>query len=400
MKVKRTSDTDLSYAQHSSNKQLASKSSQHQPPTGRPSDLSGTDPPAIQVTSKLTSAPARDQSPSSMDTGSDSDSSDRPPVDLFVEEGELSDPDQDPTTDPDQILSEEQNYRETLRGIRSYMGWTQIPDIESTASTGDDNPFAEPHSQPVGKVSVRLPTDDWLCNKMAKLNITLVEGYPSRSSEAEGLLRDQFVRPPKSQLKWYELFSDQKSSTATRDSVTSWSTDASKLNSSYSRIARAAGIAATPPPSRQITHDNLRRWEKSAREASTFCNQAAGFNRCLLKVQENMQGQLKSIRTEITKGKCSSKFSNAVEELQYLTDFNSSISQAMAKTMEHLSDFVFVTVANSTLARRDSYLSSMLDTLASLRTAPLQMATLFPDEALKQAEQDIANFETKNQPPF
>ena len=85
-------------------------------------------------------------------------------------------------------------------------------------------------------------------------------------------------------------------------------------------------------------------------------------------------------------------------------NFNSSISQAMAKTMEHLSDFVFVTVANSTLARRDAYLSHLKagikpDTLASLRTAPLQMATLFPDEALKQAEQDIANFETKNQPP-
>ena len=339
-----------------------------------------------------------------MDTGSDSDSSDRPPVDLFVEEGELSDPDQDPNSDPDQILSEEQNYRETLRGVRSYMGWNQIPDIESTASTGEDNPFAGPRSQPVGKVSVRLPTDDWLCNKMAKLNITLVEGYPSRSSEAGGLLRDQFVRPPKSQSKWYGLFSDQKSPAATRDSVTSWSTDASKLNSSYSRIARAAGIAATPPPSRQITHDNLRRWEKSAREASTFCNQAAGFNRCLLKVQDNMQGQLKSIRAEINKGKCSSKFSNAVDELQFLSDFNSNISQAMAKTMEHLSDFVFVTVVNPTLARRDAYLSHLKagikpDTLASLRTAPLQMATLFPDEALKQAEQDIANFETKNQAP-
>ena len=76
----------------------------------------------------------------------------------------------------------------------------------------------------------------------------------------------------------------------------------------------------------------------------------------------------------------------------------------MAKTMEHLSDFVFMTVANSTLARRDAYLSHLKagikpDTLASLRTAPLQMATLFPDEALKQAEQDIANFETKNQAP-
>ena len=77
-------------------------------------------------------------------------------------------------------------------------------------------------------------------------------------------------------------------------------------------------------------------------------------------------------------------------------DFNASITHAMAKTMEHLSDFVFVLVANTTLARRDFYLSHLksgmkLDTLASMRTAPLQMATLFPDDVLKQAEQDIAN---------
>ena len=38
------------------------------------------------------------------------------------------------------------------------------------------------------------------------------------------------------------------------------------------------------------------------------------------------------------------------------------------------------------------------DTLAALRTAHLQMNTLFPDEVLKQAEQDIATFESKNQP--
>ena len=108
-------------------------------------------------------------------------------------------------------------------------------------------------------------------------------------------------------------------------------------------------------------------------------------------------------RQDLSKGKCSSKVSIAVEELQYLTDFNSSISQAMAKTMEHFSDFVFVTVANSTLARRDAYLSHLKsgikpDTLAPLHTTPLQMTTLFPDEVLKQAEQDIATFESKNQP--
>ena len=41
------------------------------------------------------------------------------------------------------------------------MGWSHIPDIESTTATGDDNPFAGPKSQPAGKVSVRLPTDEW-----------------------------------------------------------------------------------------------------------------------------------------------------------------------------------------------------------------------------------------------
>ena len=37
------------------------------------------------------------------------------------------------------------------------------------------------------------------------------------------------------------------------------------------------------------------------------------------------------------------------------------------------------------------------DTLAALRTGPLHISTLFPDSALKQAEQDIANFESKGQ---
>ena len=46
-----------------------------------------------------------------MDTDSDSDVSDRPPVDLFVEEGELSDQDPDTTTDPDQTLSEDQTEK-------------------------------------------------------------------------------------------------------------------------------------------------------------------------------------------------------------------------------------------------------------------------------------------------
>ena len=83
-------------------------------------------------------------------------------------------------------------------------------------------------------------------------------------------------------------------------------------------------------------------------------------------------------------------------------DFNVSISQAVPGTMEHLSDFVFVSVAILTLARQDSYLSHLKtgikpNSLAALRTAPHLMATLFPDDVLKRAEEDIANIESKGQ---
>ena len=55
-------------------------------------------------------------------------------------------------------------------------------------------------------------------------------------------------------------------------------------------------------------------------------------------------------------------------------------------------------MANLTLIRRDSYLSYLKagikpDTLAALRTAPLNFNTLFPDSVIKQAEKDIANYD-------
>ena len=169
--------------------------------------------------------------------------SDRPPVDLYPEEGELSDDHEVSFTDPDQSLSEEQSYRETMRGIRSYMGWTHVPDIDSGTKSSDDNPFAGPKLQSPGKVSVNLPTDEWLCNKLSKLNITLVQGYPSHTTEAGTLQRDQFVRPAKSQSKWYGVHSETKKDSSS--AVKSWNTFSSRINSTYLRIARQAGIAST-----------------------------------------------------------------------------------------------------------------------------------------------------------
>ena len=96
----------------------------------------------------------------------------------------------------DQEHFEEANYRETMRGVHSFMGWHQIPDFDSPSSSMDDNPFAGSRTQPTGKVSIKLPADDWLCRKLEKLNLTIAEGYPSRNADTAGLLRDQFVKMP------------------------------------------------------------------------------------------------------------------------------------------------------------------------------------------------------------
>ena len=89
------------------------------------------------VQGQLTSAfdTSRKESPSSSASDTDSLSSDRPPLDIFPEEGELSDDPEATLSDHEQSLSEEQSYRETMRGIRSYMNWEHIPDIDSGATT-------------------------------------------------------------------------------------------------------------------------------------------------------------------------------------------------------------------------------------------------------------------------
>ena len=150
--------------------------------------------------------------------------------------------------------------------------------------------------------------------------------------------------------------------------------------------------------SRPISQENLRKWEKSARESTIICNQAAGFNRCLLKVQQNMGAQLKAIRVE-SKGKAPTKASAAIDELQFLLDFNASVCQSMAKAVEHLTEFVFVNMAKCNPPEAgDSYLAYLkagvkADTLNALRTSPLHVETLFPDSCVKKAEEDITDFD-------
>ena len=362
------------------------------PLTDRP--LNDRPKPAFTTGSDSQRASRRD-SISSIESEADSDFSDRPPVELFLEEGELSD--EQELTEHDLPTSEEQTYRETMRGIRSFMGWSHVPDVDSS-NPSDDNPFAGPKTPAPSSVSVQMPTEEWLCKKLSRLNINLVEGFPSKTAEAGSLPMDHFLRPPRSQANWDGLYSDQP---ADPTKVSSWYTGHCKLNNSFGRISRKAALASTPPASRRISQDTLRRWKRTAREASVVCNQAASFNRCLFKVQKDMQTQLKTIRSE-SKGKRPSKSSKATDELLFLMEFNSSITQAAAKAMEHVIDFVFITMGNLTLVRCDAYLNHVKngikpDTLGALRTAPLHISTLFLDAVIKRAEEEIAHYDNKGQ---
>ena len=182
-----------------------------------------------------------------------------------AEEGEVSDPEEQPDVeagDSDRVISEEQNYRETVRGVRAFMGWTHIPDLEYSPASRTDNPWVGHRAQPVGKVSVDLSPEDWLCRKLETLNLVLIEGYPTKSSEPGGLHVDQFLRPPKSQNRWYGIHpAEPKDPLRPGKSVNSWPNDAAKLNSAFPRICKPT-VANSHPPSRPIAQDTLCKWEK------------------------------------------------------------------------------------------------------------------------------------------
>ena len=320
---------------------------------------------------------------------------------LSPDEGELSDRESiqgQEGIEGDQELSAEQSYRETLRGVRSFMAWTDIPEFDSASSSQDDNPFTGTKTAQTGKISVKVPVDEWLCRKVEKLYVTLQEGYPTRTTETAGLSKDQFIKPPRT-LKWYGMHSEKKD--FSRSKVYTWTSEPARLNSSFPRIASRSLPSA--PASRPVSQDTLRKWERAARDQTYMCNQAAAFSRCLTKVQENMTNQLKVIQGITVKGKSSPKLTQAADELDFLVTFNRSITQAMARTMQDLSDGVFVNVANLSLARRDSYLDFVRsgikqDTLMALRSAPLHMSALFPDHIIAKAEEEIRHFEDKRTP--
>ena len=147
----------------------------------------------------------------------------------------------------------------------------------------------------MGKVSVLLPPEDWLCRKLENLDLVLIEGYPSKSNEPGSLHVDQFLQPLKSQSRWYGIHpAEPKDPTRPEKSVNTWPNDAAKLNSAFPRICKPSA-SASQPPSRPIS-DTLRKWENAAKETGYICYQSAGFNRCITNIQDSVQENLKALQ--------------------------------------------------------------------------------------------------------
>ena len=69
--------------------------------------------------------------------------------------------------------------------------------------------------------------------------------------------------------------------------------------------------------------------------------------------------------------------------------------------MQDLSEGVIISMANCTLARRDSYLEYLhagvkQETLTALRMAPVHQHSLFPDQLITKAEEEFCRSEERH----
>ena len=181
------------------------------------------------------------------------------------------------------------------------------------------------------------------------LNHTTLSGYHSKSMEGGGFQSDQFLKPPKSQVRSHDIHNLPDPATARPGrSVHYWSSDASKLNS---RVAKLSGTSSVHPPCRPLLQETVRKWERAARETSYICN------RCVTKLQDEIQENVGILQKELSKGKGSQAAKKAVDDLKDLCAFNQNVSMCLGKSMQHMTDSLFITMSNFTLMRWDAYLA-------------------------------------------
>ena len=158
---------------------------------------------------------------------------------------------------------------------------------------------------------------------------------------------------------------------------------------------------STGPPSRPISQESLRRWERAAREDSFIINHAAGFNRCSTELQDEMSQNIALLCSPINKGKAPKEVTSALNDLCDFMVFHQRVSVVMGTSLQHLADSLFVHLSNLILLWWVSYLDFVKngvkqDTMTLLCNAPLFGYGLFPDAAIVTAEQDIQKHEASS----
>ena len=126
------------------------------------------------------------------------------------------------------------------------------------------------------------------------------------------------------------------------------------LNGAFTRISKPLpGISRT---SRPLAQETMQKLEKSLKESTVVCNQAAAFNRCVSKVQNDIQDNLKLLFGELGKAKPSHKADRALNELKDFTAFQQKVNFVLGKSIQHTADTLFVQAVSLTLLCCDSYL--------------------------------------------
>ena len=240
---------------------------------------------------------------------------------------------------------------------------------------------------------------------MEKLNTTVAEGYPSRAQDSAGLKKDQFVKIPKSQSRWYQMYTiKQDGPQRPGKNLSSWSGSEAKVNSQFPQIIKAASYSPSGPPSRPISQEYMRSWERCAREGTYVVNNAAGFNCCASELQECIISTVAFLGSKVTKGKAPKEVTEVIKDNKDLLAFHHNVSLSMGTALQHLVDNLFVHLSNLILLHRDSYLKHVKpgikpDTWNMLRNAPMFGYGLFPDSVLNTAEQDINKYESAGVAP-
>ena len=197
-----------------------------------------------------------------------------------------------------------------------------------------NNPWRGKHPRKPVRISVAMPLDDWLCQKLEKLNTSVAEGYPSRAQDSAGLKKDQFIKIPKSQSRWYQMHTfRQDGPHRPGKSVFSWSSSEAKVNSQFPRITKASSYSPSGPPFRPTSQEYLRRWERCAREGSNVVNSAAGFNRCTSELQERITSNISFLCSKINKDKAPKDVTEALKDIKDLLAFHQNVSMAMGMSL-------------------------------------------------------------------